>query len=76
MAPTKMKHIITTITASVKTFAAAAFDGKPITDVAPTWIVLSWPEKRAIDGVVQFEHKNKRRYKVSVLPVEYVEVTA
>lgn len=24
----------------------------PITDVAPTWIVLSWPEKRPVDGVV------------------------
>ncbi|MEP6765429.1 MAG: 50S ribosomal protein L27 [Gemmatimonadaceae bacterium] len=27
-----------------------------------------------VDGVVQFEHKNKRRYKVSVVPVEYVEI--
>lgn len=26
-----------------------------------------------VDGVVQFEHKNKRRYKVSVVPVVYVE---
>ncbi len=25
-----------------------------------------------IDGVVQFEHKNKKRYKVSVVPVVYV----
>ena len=28
-----------------------------------------------VDGVVQFEHKNKKRYKVSVVPVEYVEIT-
>jgi hypothetical protein len=24
----------------------------PITDVAPTWFVLSWPEKRGVDGVL------------------------
>ncbi|MGV3708240.1 MAG: 50S ribosomal protein L27 [Gemmatimonas sp.] len=28
-----------------------------------------------VDGFVKFEHKNKKRYKVSVLPVEYVEIT-
>jgi ribosomal protein L27 len=28
-----------------------------------------------VDGVVQFQHKNKKRYKVSVLPVEFVEET-
>ena len=28
-----------------------------------------------VDGVVQFQHHNKRRYKVSVLPVVYEEVT-
>ncbi len=27
-----------------------------------------------IEGVVQFQHHNKRRYKVSVLPVVYEEV--
>lgn len=31
----------------------------PITDVAPTWIVLSWPEKRAIDGVVLQDNFDK-----------------
>ena len=28
-----------------------------------------------VDGVVQFQHKSKKAYKVSVLPVEYVEET-
>ncbi len=43
----------------------AGKDGKginahaPITDVAPTWIVLSWPEKRAVDGVVLQDNFDK-----------------
>ncbi len=28
-----------------------------------------------VEGVVQFEHHNKRRYRVSVVPVIYEEVT-
>ena len=29
-----------------------------------------------VDGVVQFQHKSKKAYKVSVLPVEFVDETA
>lgn len=27
-----------------------------------------------VDGIVEFAHKNKKAYKVNVLPVEYVEI--
>ena len=29
-----------------------------------------------VDGVVQFQHHNKKKYKISVLPVEFVEIVS
>jgi large subunit ribosomal protein L27 len=29
-----------------------------------------------VDGVVQFQHHNKKKYKISVLPVQFVELAA